>query len=253
MTVCARERRPPPPAVVHRPADRDRHRGGGECNTGTLARTAPACRATTKHFIRPLAAADRRLEAATPQKAAGRMTEPPVWLPSASGNMPAATAAAEPTTIRQACGHDCVDCVWRGLERGELGGDGLAQDEPARALDQHDHRRVGLRLVAGIDRRAVRGGQFRRVEDVFHTDGKPAQRQARVRLFGALPCRTSIRRGEGADVALVRGDGLGAELDHGARSKVPASIRRASSSAESISTGRRSARRSARAAGVRAE
>ena len=36
------------------------------------------------------------LKPATPQKAAGRMTEPPVWLPKASGSMPAATAAAEP-------------------------------------------------------------------------------------------------------------------------------------------------------------
>src|SRR5437016_7020480 len=32
----------------------------------------------------------------TPQYDAGRTVEPPVWLPSASGTMPAATAAAEP-------------------------------------------------------------------------------------------------------------------------------------------------------------
>ena len=32
----------------------------------------------------------------TPQNAAGRMVEPLVWLPSASGTMAAATAAAEP-------------------------------------------------------------------------------------------------------------------------------------------------------------
>jgi len=32
----------------------------------------------------------------TPQKAAGRITEPLVWLPRASGTMLAATAAAEP-------------------------------------------------------------------------------------------------------------------------------------------------------------
>ena len=29
-------------------------------------------------------------------KAAGRMTDPSVWVPSASGTIPAATAAAEP-------------------------------------------------------------------------------------------------------------------------------------------------------------
>ena len=32
----------------------------------------------------------------TPQNAAGRITEPPVCVPTASGTMPAATAAAEP-------------------------------------------------------------------------------------------------------------------------------------------------------------
>ena len=36
------------------------------------------------------------LKPATPQYEAGRITEPPVWLPVASGSMPAATAAAEP-------------------------------------------------------------------------------------------------------------------------------------------------------------
>ncbi len=34
--------------------------------------------------------------AATPQNEAGRITEPPVCVPSASGIIPAATAAAEP-------------------------------------------------------------------------------------------------------------------------------------------------------------
>ena len=36
------------------------------------------------------------LKPTMPQKAAGRRTEPPVWVPMASGTMPAATAAAEP-------------------------------------------------------------------------------------------------------------------------------------------------------------
>ena len=36
------------------------------------------------------------LIAATPQNAAGRITEPPVWVPMVSGTMPAATAAADP-------------------------------------------------------------------------------------------------------------------------------------------------------------
>ena len=36
------------------------------------------------------------LKPTTPQKAAGRITEPPVWVPTASGTWPAATAAADP-------------------------------------------------------------------------------------------------------------------------------------------------------------
>src|SRR5262249_11275956 len=36
------------------------------------------------------------LNAATPQYAAGRITDPTVWLPKASGTIPAATAAADP-------------------------------------------------------------------------------------------------------------------------------------------------------------
>src|SRR5436309_379464 len=36
------------------------------------------------------------LKPATPQKAAGRMTDPPVWVPIATATMLAATAAAEP-------------------------------------------------------------------------------------------------------------------------------------------------------------
>lgn len=38
----------------------------------------------------------RGLEATTPQTAAGRITEPLVWVPRANGTMPQATAAAEP-------------------------------------------------------------------------------------------------------------------------------------------------------------
>ena len=36
------------------------------------------------------------LKPAMPQNAAGRITEPAVWVPNAIGAMPAATAAAEP-------------------------------------------------------------------------------------------------------------------------------------------------------------
>ena len=36
------------------------------------------------------------LKPVTPQNAAGRITEPAVWVPNAIGSMPAATAAQEP-------------------------------------------------------------------------------------------------------------------------------------------------------------
>ena len=36
------------------------------------------------------------LKPTTPQKAAGRITEPPVWEPRAAGHIPAETAAAAP-------------------------------------------------------------------------------------------------------------------------------------------------------------
>src|SRR5262245_49911241 len=39
------------------------------------------------------------LQPTIPQYAAGRSTEPTVWLPMASGTMPAATAAAEPLEL----------------------------------------------------------------------------------------------------------------------------------------------------------
>src|SRR5215203_2141258 len=47
------------------------------------------------------------LIAAQPQNEAGRMIEPPVWVPSASGTMPAPTAAADPD--------DEPPGVWPGL------------------------------------------------------------------------------------------------------------------------------------------
>src|SRR6266567_349519 len=61
-----------------------------------------------KHFI-PTVGSMRNegLNPATPQYAAGLITEPPVWLPIAIGTMPAATPAAEPD--------DEPPGVWAGL------------------------------------------------------------------------------------------------------------------------------------------
>ena len=178
------------------------------------------------------------------------MTEPPVWLPSASGSMPAATAAAEPDDEPPGvCARLRGLRVSRGLERREFGGDGLAEDDAAGAPDQHDHRGIGLRPVAGIDRRAVGGRQVGRVEDVLDADRKPAQRLARASCGASARCRAaSISSAAKAPISLlVRGDRL-ARRDRSRRAarRAPASMRRARSRAESIRPGRRSARRSAR-------
>src|SRR5215510_3698330 len=39
------------------------------------------------------------LKPVTPQNDAGRSTDPPVWVPTANGTMPAATAAADPLEL----------------------------------------------------------------------------------------------------------------------------------------------------------
>ncbi len=56
----------------------------------------------------------------------------------------------------------------------ELGGHGLAEQQPAGAADLRDQGRIGSRAVAGVDRRAVFGGEIHRIEDVLDADGKPA-------------------------------------------------------------------------------
>ena len=50
------------------------------------------------------------LKPATPQKAAGRITEPAVWVPNASGAIPAATPRRIRTMSRPAYAQDCADC-----------------------------------------------------------------------------------------------------------------------------------------------
>jgi hypothetical protein len=66
----------------------------------------------------------------TPQKEAGRTTDPAVCVPSATGTMPSATAAAEPLddppgVLRGSSGLT----VLPGAEGRELGGHGLAEDD----------------------------------------------------------------------------------------------------------------------------
>src|SRR5829696_2700639 len=62
-----------------------------------MAKSPTVSSAQEKHFTPTLGRSRYEgLIAAVPQKEAGRMIEPPVWVPSAIGVMPAATAAAEP-------------------------------------------------------------------------------------------------------------------------------------------------------------
>ena len=148
------------------------------------------------------------------------MTEPPVWLPSAIGSMPAATAAAEPDDDPPGVCAGLRGLRVRGrLERSELGGDGLAEDDAAGAPHQHHHR--GVRSSAGGRHRSAsrRRSASRGVEDVLDADrqARAAAAAASCRRVRALPGRVDVERGERADLALVRGDRLGAQLDDGAR------------------------------------
>src|SRR6266436_614837 len=69
-----------------------------KATSATPAANRPAVSSDQEKHFMPTVGISRKdgLYPATPQKAAGRTTEPPVWLPSAIGTMPAATAAAEP-------------------------------------------------------------------------------------------------------------------------------------------------------------
>ena len=94
----------------------------------------------------------------------------------------------------------------------------LPEHDAAGPPNHRHHRGVRLRPVAGIDRRAVGGRKLGGVEDVLDADGKPAQRQRRSSgSLGAPPRRLEVERGEGADLRFARGNGLRAEIEHGAR------------------------------------
>jgi hypothetical protein len=108
----------------------------------------------------------------------------------------------------------------------ELGGDGLAEDQAARALEERDAAGVRLRPVAAVDRRVVLRRQAGGVDDVLEADRHAVQRSApgraveRVRLreralavderpgahlLVALVDAFQARRGErfGRDLALL--------------------------------------------------
>ncbi len=133
----------------------------------------------------------------TPQKAAGWRIEPPVSVPSASGAMRAATAAAEPA--RRAAGHAlAVPRVAGRLEGAVLGRRAhrelvhvrLADHDRARRLEPRDRGRVEGRAVALEDPRAAGRGQAGDVQHVLH-----GHRHARERRGAALrSARAASRR-----------------------------------------------------------
>src|SRR5262245_55756910 len=77
--------------------------------SATEAANRPAVSSDQEKHLMPLVGSNRNdgLKPATPQNDAGRMIEPPVCVPSATGIMPAATAAADP--------EDEPPGVWVGL------------------------------------------------------------------------------------------------------------------------------------------
>ena len=91
-----------------------------------------------------------------PLNAAGLMIEPSVWLPSASGTSPAATAAAEPDEDPPG-----VCSLIPGVDRrsrmppGEFGRYRLAEDRRAEIAQPLDHPGVRGGYLTGVDRRPV--------------------------------------------------------------------------------------------------
>jgi len=189
--------------------------------SATPAASTPAVSSDQEKHFMPTVGMSRKegLYPAMPQKAAGRMTEPPVWLPSAIGSMPEATAAADPDEEPPGVWAGLRGFAGRGrLQAGELGGDRLAEHEAAGAAHERHQRGIGLGPMAGVDRRSILGREIRGVENILDADRQPVQRrQPQYRNLGGPPRRRDIERREGADLGLVTCDGLGAAIDDGTR------------------------------------
>jgi len=142
------------------------------------------------------------------------MTDPPVWLPTASGSIPAATAAAEPEEEPPRRVLEIARIARRGrIEKGQRGGHRLADDDAAGAADHRYQRGVGYWPVAGIDRRAVRGQQIGGVKQFLYADRQsPQRRHAQIAggPLGALARPLEVEHGEGADLAFATRDCLSA-------------------------------------------
>ena len=129
------------------------------------------------------------------------MTDPAVWLPTAAGTTPAATAAAEPAEEPPGA---CVDLCGLRVRAGVSSASSVVT-----VLPRRDARRIPLRAASGKDGRAMLGREIRGVEDVFHADRHAVQRtDARPGFELLIACS---RLGEGIVGIEVR-PGLHARL-----------------------------------------
>ena len=154
-----------------------------------------------------------------PQNAAGRITEPAVWLPNAIGSMPAAIAAQEPDDEPPGvCGEIVRIARHRRHHGGEFRGRGLADDDAAGAARQRHRGGISAWLKAGINRRAVLGREIGGIENVLEPYRQPTQRRRRqFCIFRRLTRRDQVEDDKGADLLVARRNRLGAHVDDRAR------------------------------------
>ena len=128
------------------------------------------------------------LKLATPQKLAGRVIDPPVWVPSAARHIPLATAAALPA-LEPAGGAIGIPGIARARRvlAGELRGLGLAENDRAEVAENLHDRGIAFRQVAGAQRGPRPRRQSGGVDDVLHPDRDTEQRQS-ARLLARQLC-----------------------------------------------------------------
>ena len=155
----------------------------------------------------------------TPQKAAGRTTEPAVWVPSASGTPPAATVAAEPEEEPPGVRPERVRVAGGvGGTAGKLGGHGLAEDQRARRAQASHHRGIRTWPASFVERRAVLGRLVGGIDDVLDGHRNAREQAARAGSVDRLRPRRSLG---GVEMAprlnrwLGRGDALQRRVAHG--------------------------------------
>ena len=146
------------------------------------------------------------------------MVEPVVWVPIAIGTMKSATAAAEPLDEPRGRAGEIVRVAGRaGMQVGEFGGDGLAEQHAAGLARQRDAGGVALGLAALVDRRAPFGRHVEGVDDVLDAErhaGERAALAAVVEGAGRGKRRVRIDMRPGVHLALARGDAVEAGARH---------------------------------------